>query len=192
MKSEEKQAKKAASSSKIKMAKKSSPASGGGLDEIDSLFAQKKQYEKELQQQISHDEEQAVMARKRRKQARLEEEADEMALRGSSYVTGGTVAAASGVKKGSMVSAPEALHSKAVKLGKLSYTRADLDKLNKNTHSEHKDKWASDGLGGIFNGEGYSGRTDEGGHRIFKAHLMNREGCGQSADCPFDCDCCFI
>ena len=90
----------------------------------------------------------------------------------------------------SSASAPQSLHSKAVNLGKLSYTRSDLDELN-NNDSERKDKWASDGLGGIFNGEGYTGRKDDG-HRIFKAHLMNREGSGQSADCPFDCDCCFI
>lgn len=191
MKSKEKQAKKAAASNaKIKATKKSpSSYGGGGLDEIDSLFAQKKQSDKELQQQITHEKEQAKIARKKRKQARLEEEADEMALRG-----GSSLSASAGEKNSSTASssasAPQSLHSKAVNLGKLSYTRSDLDELN-NNDSERKDKWASDGLGGIFNGEGYTGRKDDG-HRIFKAHLMNREGSGQSADCPFDCDCCFI
>jgi hypothetical protein len=182
MKSKEKQAKKASSNAKIKATKKS-----GGLDEIDSLFAQKKQSDKELQQQITHEKEQAKIERKRRKQARLEEEADEMTLRGSSSVA----AAAGPEKKGTLTSAPEALHAKAVKLGKLSYTRSDLEELNDKSKSERKDKWASDGLGGIFNGEGFTGRKDDG-HRVFKAHLMNKEGFGQSPDCPFDCDCCFI
>lgn len=187
MKSKEKQAKKNASSAssnaKIKQPTKKH-ISTGGLDEIDSLFAQKKQSDKELQQQILEEKEQAKIERKRRKQARLEEEAEEMTLRG-----GG---AAVGEKKGSATSASEVLHAKAIKLGKLSYTRSDLEELNgKNSKSERKDKWASDGLGGIFNGEGYTGRKDDG-HRVFKAHLMNKEGSGQTADCPFDCDCCFI
>mmetsp|Transcript_22604 Transcript_22604/g.38667 ORF Transcript_22604/g.38667 Transcript_22604/m.38667 type:complete len:187 (-) Transcript_22604:74-634(-) len=186
MKSKEKQAKKAASSNaKIKATKKSG---GGGLDEIDSLFAQKKQSDKELQQQIIHEKEQAKIERKRRKQARLEEEAEEVALRGGGA---SSAAAAGGEKKGSATSAPETLHSKAMKLGKLSYTRSDLEELNDKSKSERKDKWATDGLGGIFNGEGFTGRKDDG-HRVFKAHLMNKEGFGQSPDCPFDCDCCFI
>ena len=184
MKSKEKQAKKASSNAKIKATKKSS---GGGLDEIDSLFAQKKQSDKELQQQIIHEKEQAKIERKRRKQARLEEEAEELTLRGGAS---SAAAAGVGVKKGSATSAPEALYAKAMKLGKLSYTRSDLEQLNDNK-SERKDKWASDGLGGIFNGEGFTGRKDDG-HRVFKAHLMNKEGFGQSPDCPFDCDCCFI
>lgn len=185
MKSKEKQAKKAPSNAKIKATKKS-----GGLDEIESLFARKKKSDKELQQQITHEKEQAKIARKRRKQARMEEEADEITLRGSSSVA----AAAGPEKKGSNFSAssaPEALHAKAVKLGKLSYTRSDLEQLNEKSKLERKDKWASDGLGGIFNGEGFTGRKDDG-HRVFKAHLMNKEGFGQSPDCPFDCDCCFI
>jgi hypothetical protein len=193
MKSKDKQAKKAAASNvKIKATKKKSPSScgGGGLDEIDSLFAQKKQSDKELQQQITHEKEQAKIARKKRKQARLEEEADEMALRGGSSSLSASAGEKNSGTASSSASAPQSLHSKAVKLGKLSYTRSDLDELN-NNDSERKDKWASDGLGGIFNGEGYTGRKDDG-HRIFKAHLMNREGSGQSADCPFDCDCCFI
>ncbi len=181
MKSKEKQAKKASSNAKIKQPTKKQKS--GGLDEIDSLFAQKKQSDKELQQQILEEKEQAKIERMRRKQARLEEEAEEMTLRGGS---GGA-----GEKKGSATHASEALQSKAIKLGKLSYTRSDLDELNGSSKSERKDKWASDGLGGIFNGEGYTGRKDDG-HRVFKAHLMNKEGSGQTADCPFDCDCCFI
>lgn len=188
MKSKGKQAKKAApSNAKIKATKKS-----GGLDEIDSLFAQKKQSDKDLQQQITHEIEQAKIARKRRKQARLEEEAEEITLRGSSSAAGGAAAAAAaGDKKGSKTSAPEALICRAVNLGKLSYTRSDVEQLNDKSKSERNDKWATDGLGGIFNGEGFTGRKDDG-HRVFKAHLMNKEGFGQSPDCPFDCNCCFI
>mmetsp|Transcript_30083 Transcript_30083/g.51188 ORF Transcript_30083/g.51188 Transcript_30083/m.51188 type:complete len:193 (-) Transcript_30083:528-1106(-) len=162
---------------------------GGGLDEIDSLFAQKKQSHKELQHQISQEEELAKKERKRRKQARLEEEADEIALRGAASSSG--AAAAAGARKGD-ATAPAALHEKAQKLSSLTYTRSDVEKLNTSTNKEAKDKWATDGLGGVFNGEGFTGRRDDGGHRVFKAHLMNKEGFGDTPDCPFDCNCCFI
>mmetsp|Transcript_10826 Transcript_10826/g.23937 ORF Transcript_10826/g.23937 Transcript_10826/m.23937 type:complete len:183 (-) Transcript_10826:78-626(-) len=158
--------------------------SAGGLDEIDSLFADKKQSHKELQQQISEEKEVAKQERKRRKQARLEEEADEFALRGSAGVGG----AAAG---GGNATASAALHGQAKKLSNLTYTRSDVEQLNGSTNKEVKNKWASDGLGGVFNGEGFTGRQDDG-HRVFKAHLMNKKGFGESPDCPFDCDCCFI
>lgn len=159
----------------------------GGIDEIDSLFAQKKQSHAEMQQQLDEEKERARQERMRRKQARLEEEADEYALRGS----GSASAAAVGSKKGD-ASAPAALHERAKKLSSLTYTRSDLEQLNESAKKEAKDKWATDGLGGVFNGEGYTGRRDDGGHRVFKAHLMNKKGFGDTADCPFDCDCCFI
>lgn len=171
---------------KSSVAKKSG---GGGLGEIDSLFAQKKQCDKELQQQIDEEKEQARHERKRRKQARLDEEADEIALRGSSGSSATGAAAASG--KGG-AAAPASLHAGAQKLASLTYTRADVEQLNDSAKSETKNKWASDGLGGVFNGEGYTGRKDDGGQRVFKAHLMNKKGFGESPDCPFDCDCCFI
>jgi len=165
-----------------------------GMDEIDSLFAKKKQSHKELQQQIDQEKELANEERKRRKQARLEEEADEIALRGSSAATAGgasSSAAAAGSKKGDAI-APAALHARAKKLSSLTYTRSDVEQLNNSTNKEVKDKWATDGLGGVFNGEGFTGRKDDGGHRVFKAHLMNKKGFGDTPDCPFDCDCCFI
>ena len=158
-----------------------------GLDEIDNLFAQKKQSDKELREQINQEKEASKLERKRRKQARLEEEADEIALRGTSSLT--TAAAATtgaGKRKGDAV-APSSLFEKATKLSSLTYTRGDVEQLDKD-----KDKWATDGLGGVFNGEGFTGRRDDGGHRVFKAHLMNKKGFGQSPDCPFDCNCCFI
>lgn len=161
----------------------------GGLDEFDSLFAQKKQSNKELQEQISQEKELAKAERKRRKQARLEEEADEITLRGAAV--GSASASASGGGKKGDANAPAVLHQKATKLSSLTYTRKDVEQLN-GEKKESKDKWATDGLGGVFNGEGFTGRKDDGGHRVFKAHLMNKKGFGEGPDCPFDCDCCFI
>lgn len=169
---------------------KKSAGGGGGLDEIDSLFAKKKQTDKEIQQQINQQKEMAKQERKRRKEARLQEEADELALRGSS--SSSTSAAVGGKKGVGDATAPAALHERAQKLSSLTYTRSDIEQLNGSTKKESKDKWASDGLGGVFNGEGFTGRRDDGGHRVFKAHLMNRKGNGDTPDCPFDCDCCYI
>lgn len=138
---------------------------------------------------------------------------DERMLRGGVVGDSASGGGANGNNgKGDSV-APAALHAQALKLkGGLTYTRSDLMQLNNqstnatanshnnnnkssnksNNSNEAKQTWASDGLGGIFNGEGYTGRKDGGGHRVFKAHLMNKEGFGQSKDCPFDCDCCYI
>ena len=177
---------------KVSSINKQQPASG--IDEIDSLFAEKKQSNKQLQQQITHEKEIAKKERQRRKQARLEEEADEVAIRGGISSTSaaiGSSSASTGKRKGD-AKAPSSLHERATKLPSLTYTRADLEQLNDSKNKEAKDKWASDGLGGVFNGEGYTGRRDDGGHRVFKAHLMNRDGFGETPDCPFDCQCCFI
>ncbi|KAL3778784.1 hypothetical protein HJC23_002690 [Cyclotella cryptica] len=163
----------------------------GGIDEIDSLFAAKKESTKLQQKQLQQEEESAKAERKRRKEARLQEEAEEMVLRGSASTA--SMGASSSSKRKADASAPPSLHSKAQTLASLTYTRTDLQQLNNDKNGkEQKDKWASDGLGGVFNGEGYTGRRDEGGHRVFKAHLMNKEGFGTTKDCPFDCDCCFI
>lgn len=186
---------KVSSSSIFKQSKCTSGGSGGGgLDEIDSLFAHKKQSHKELQQQITNEKEIAKKERQRRKQARIDEEADEIALRGSAADTtsGSSSNAAVGKKRKADATAPSSLHSKATQLSSLTYTRSDIEHLNGSQKKEVKDKWAKDGLGGIFNGEGYTGRRDDGGHRVFKAHLLNKEKSGQTPDCPFDCDCCFI
>ena len=172
--------------------KKKSTSSSGGIDEIDSLFAKKKESNKEIQQQLSKEKEIAKFERQRRKQARLDEEADDYTLRGGSSSSAAAAIGSGGKKKGGDAVAPSSLHAKATKLSSLSYTRSDLDQLNDSQKKECKGKWAKDGLGGVFNGEGYTGRRDDGGHRVFKAHLMNKDTAGETPDCPFDCDCCFI
>lgn len=178
---------------KHSIAKKKSTSSSGGIDEIDSLFAKKKESNKEIQQQLSKEKEIAKFERQRRKQARLDEEADDYTLRGgSSSSAAASTMGSGGKKKGGDAVAPSSLHAKATKLSSLSYTRSDLDQLNDSQKKECKGKWAKDGLGGVFNGEGYTGRRDDGGHRVFKAHLMNKDTAGETPDCPFDCDCCFI
>lgn len=52
-------------------------------------------------------------------------------------------------------------------------------------------KWVDDGLGGVYNNEGYTGRVEDG-VRVFKAHLLRKPQSGGTPECPFDCDCCFI
>jgi hypothetical protein len=56
---------------------------------------------------------------------------------------------------------------------------------------ETRTNWADDGLGGKYNAEGYTGRIQDG-CKVFKAHILNKPNFGNSKDCPFDCDCCFI
>lgn len=59
--------------------------------------------------------------------------------------------------------------------------------------------WQDDGLGGVYNPEGWTGRRTANGPggsmRIFKAHLIKSGGFedagGDTALCPFDCQCCF-
>jgi len=68
----------------------------------------------------------------------------------------------------------------------LSYDRNDIGKVKSG-------EWAQDGLGGVFDSEGFTGRREgTQGLKVFKAHLFNKKGFGTSKDCPFDCDCCFI
>lgn len=62
---------------------------------------------------------------------------------------------------------------------------------NGNNSILSKGDWVDDGLGGKYNHEGYTGRVEDG-VKVFKAHVLNRPGSGQTKDCPFDCDCCFI
>lgn len=52
-------------------------------------------------------------------------------------------------------------------------------------------QWVDDGLGGKFNGEGFTGRVEDG-VRIFKGHVLDKPDAGQTDKCPFDCDCCYI
>lgn len=59
-------------------------------------------------------------------------------------------------------------------------------------HSMSAKEWTDDGLGGRFNREGFTGRVDKDGIKIFKAHVLNGPDAGTTKKCPFDCDCCFI
>jgi len=53
------------------------------------------------------------------------------------------------------------------------------------------DEWKDDGLGGVYDKNGWTGRTTEDGLRIYKKHLLKiQEGGGESELCPFDCECC--
>jgi len=74
---------------------------------------------------------------------------------------------------------------------KCNFDRSDIAKLQNSSNSTCA--WASDGLGGVFNAEGYTGRKESNsGYKIYKAHLFNKKGFGNTKDCPFDCQCCFI
>lgn len=53
------------------------------------------------------------------------------------------------------------------------------------------DEWVADGLGGKFNTEGFTGRVEDG-VKIFKAHVLAKPNAGNTPECPFDCDCCYI
>ncbi|GMH68790.1 hypothetical protein TrRE_jg492, partial [Triparma retinervis] len=43
-------------------------------------------------------------------------------------------------------------------------------------------EWIDDGRGGVFNKDGFTGRRDEGGRKIFKAHLFNKTDFGNTPD----------
>ena len=144
-----------------------------GLDEIDDLFAAKKSADKDHRVQEKKDE-------KERKKRRRERRAEEAAM-----ALGGSVAAAATAGASTSAAAPSHLRSKAKSASSLSYTRDDATGLSGG-------EWANDGLGGIFDSEGYTGRKVEGSMKVYKAHLFNKKGFGTTKDCPFDCDCCYI
>jgi hypothetical protein len=79
-----------------------------------------------------------------------------------------------------------------VKKEKVQKKKRRTDLPSRKPPTQSVSGWTDDGLGGRYNSEGYTGRKEEGGSRIFKAHLFNKPGFGQSKACPFDCDCCFI
>mmetsp|Transcript_26524 Transcript_26524/g.37385 ORF Transcript_26524/g.37385 Transcript_26524/m.37385 type:complete len:152 (+) Transcript_26524:211-666(+) len=70
------------------------------------------------------------------------------------------------------------------KKSKLQYNRHDILQMSDR-------EWVDDGLGGKFNSEGFTGRKHDG-VKVFKAHLFNKPNFGDTKDCPFDCDCCYI
>ena len=141
-----------------------------GLDEIDDLFAAKKTADREHRIQHEKDD-------KERKKRRRERRAEEAAL-----ALGASVSVAASA---SAASAPSHLRAKAKPVSSQSYTRDDAVALTSG-------EWADDGLGGIYNSDGYTGRRAEGTGKIYKAHLFNKKGFGTTPDCPFDCDCCYI
>jgi Eukaryotic protein of unknown function (DUF1764) len=65
--------------------------------------------------------------------------------------------------------------------------RVHIDK----SRNDDNGAWKDDGLGGVYNAEGFTGRVEDG-VKVFKAHLLNKPNAGQTPQCPFDCDCCFI
>jgi len=163
------------SSSKEQSAKKKKTT---GLDEIDDLFAAKKSADREQRVQDERDERER---KKRRRERRAEEAA--MALGGS--VAAAAMAAGGGAGASTAAAAPSHLRSRAKAASSLSYTRDDAATLASG-------EWSNDGLGGIFDAEGYTGRKVDGSMKVYKAHLFNKKGFGTTKDCPFDCDCCYI
>jgi len=141
----------------------------GGLDLIDDLFAAKRTADKQQKIQDEKDEKE----RKRRRRERRAEAAEAAAASSAGPGSSGSAAA------------PSHLRAKAKSMSSLSYTRDDAGGLKGG-------EWANDGMGGIFDSEGYTGRKADGGMKIYKAHLFNKEGFGTTKDCPFDCDCCYI
>ena len=89
----------------------------------------------------------------------------------------------------------EAKEEAAIKAAKKAKYKSDDggSSSSKRNHSSDTNgkAWVDDGLGGKYNKEGYTGRVQDG-IKIFKRHILNKKGAGQSKDCPFDCDCCFI
>mmetsp|Transcript_4621 Transcript_4621/g.5669 ORF Transcript_4621/g.5669 Transcript_4621/m.5669 type:complete len:213 (-) Transcript_4621:831-1469(-) len=124
-----------------------------GIDEIDALFASKKETE------LIHKKQEVENEKRLEEQRKL--------FRKNS-------------SNGSSTS------NKNLKCIELSQDRSDVGKIRRG-------EWANDGLGGVFDVDGFTGRKQEGtGYKIYKAHLFNKEGFGNTKDCPFDCKCCYI
>jgi len=50
--------------------------------------------------------------------------------------------------------------------------------------------WIDDGLGGVYDQEGWTGRKTGDGLRIFKGLHSKNKGGGGTPLCPIDCECC--
>mmetsp|Transcript_12322 Transcript_12322/g.44929 ORF Transcript_12322/g.44929 Transcript_12322/m.44929 type:complete len:148 (+) Transcript_12322:38-481(+) len=70
--------------------------------------------------------------------------------------------------------------------------QARIARLEAKQGDASKATWTDDGLGGIYNEEGWTGRKTNDGMRIFKTHVLNARAGGLTKKCPFDCNCCFI
>jgi len=137
---------------KTKDAKEEKKIKSDGLNEIDALFALKKDKDIEQKKKEAEDE-------KKRE--------DQMKFFRDNAKSSSTVAL-----------------TKNAKNIKLSNDRTDVQNLQKG-------EWVNDGLGGVFDSDGFTGRREEG-VKVYKAHLFNKKGFGTTPDCPFDCDCCYI
>ena len=73
--------------------------------------------------------------------------------------------------------------------------KKELQKARRNQSQQQAPKaggeWVDDGLGGVYNSEGYTGRVEDG-VKVFKAHILRKPNAGETPDCPFDCKCCYI
>jgi len=67
----------------------------------------------------------------------------------------------------------------------------NIQKVTKTAVLTKGDEWIDDGLGGKYNSEGFTGRIEDG-VKVFKAHVLRKANAGQTDQCPFDCDCCYI
>jgi Eukaryotic protein of unknown function (DUF1764) len=86
---------------------------------------------------------------------------------------------------------------KKEKKKKLLEDQERKQKQKKVQSSNSSQQWTDDGLGGVFDPEGFTGRrTSDGDNvRIFKAHVLGgaqNAKAGTTPLCPFDCQCCFI
>jgi Eukaryotic protein of unknown function (DUF1764) len=86
---------------------------------------------------------------------------------------------------------------KKEKKKKLLEDQERKQKQRKVQSSNSSQQWTDDGLGGVFDPEGFTGRrTSDGDNvRIFKAHVLGgaqNAKAGTTPLCPFDCQCCFI
>ena len=130
-----------------------SKTKGGGLDEIESLFGEKKKQKRQQRLDEAETEKAAASFKKRKTKMMVDKNKISSSSPGNSSARGSTSDGGGG--------------------------------------NRSRSEWTDDGLGGVYNAEGFTGRNEDG-VRIFKAHLFNKPNFGNSKDCPFDCDCCYI
>ena len=123
-----------------------------GIDEIDSLFATKKERDADQKHKEAEEEKRQMEQLKLFRQ---------------------------NAKSSSLPSSANHAKNKS-----LAHDRTDVAGMKAN-------EWVNDGLGGVFDVDGFTGRKEDG-CKVYKAHLFNKKGFGSTKDCPFDCDCCYI
>ena len=86
--------------------------------------------------------------------------------------------------------ADDAAAAKKAESAKKAFKKAS--KSGKAKAEELGGDWVDDGLGGVYNSEGFTGRVEDG-VRVFKAHVIQQSAdAGQTDLCPFDCKCCYM